>query len=167
MAGIILHSDQEINEHLHCEKVLLVRPRKPSEKNRNVSQRFKVQATNTKLEYSVFVTYSERMPQDFSLGLMLDDYLLLRCNGFHGSTRNKALVGHHAYPHGHLLTMEDVQNGRAKKPSKIIDFTGKYIDLQTAKRFFFQECGILDPEDYFNLSQYSLFEGGDTGGDSE
>lgn len=167
MAGIIIHNDHEIDEHLHCEKIVLSKPKKPSEKNRNISQRFKIQRRDTKQEYSVFITYSSRMPLDFSLGLMLDDYLLLRCNGFHGTTRDRYLAGHHAYPHGHLLTMEDIQNGRSKKPSKIIDFTGKYVDLNTATRFFFQECSILDPNDYFTLMQYSLFDWGDTNGDSE
>ncbi len=157
MDGMICN-DQDIEMHIRCEKILLNKPKKPSEKNRNVSQRFSVKATQTGQEYNVFIAFSSRMPQDFSLGLMYEDFLLFRCNGYHGTTKDRFLVSHHAYPHGHLLTMEDIQNGRGKKPSRIIDLTGKYVDIRTATRFFFQECNIVDSKDFFGLSQLSLFE---------
>ncbi len=158
MSDSIIRSTQEIEDHIHCEKILLNKPKKATEKNRNVTQRFVVQALKNGNDYSVFITWSSRMPQDFSIGLMYEDYLLFRCNGFHGTTRNRFLIAHHAYPHGHLLTMEDIQNGRSKKPTQIIDFTGKYMEVRTATRFFFQECNISDSNDFFNFRQLSLFD---------
>ena len=166
MSDTIIHSDQDIMSLIHCEKIILDQPKRPTTKNRNVSQSFKV-FTNDSQKFDIFITYSGRMPQDFSLGLMYEGYLLLRCNGFHGTTRDRFAAGHHAYPHGHLLTMEDIKNGRAKRPSMILDYTGKYVDIRTATRFFFSECNITDKKDYFNLNQLSLFDGGDTNGNPE
>ncbi len=167
MSELLIQSDADILSLIHCKKLITKRPRQPSEKNRTVTRKFNVYAPDRELEFSVFIAYSSRMPLDFSLGLMTSDFLLLRCNGFHGTTRDGFVRGHHAYPHGHLLTMDDIQNGRAKKPSKILDYTGKYLDLHTATGFFFSECGIIDTEDYFNLNQLSMFDRGEYSGDHE
>lgn len=167
MPNAIIQSNEDILDLIHCKKIIPDQPRRPSEKNRTISQSFKVCSLDGLHEFSVFIAYSGRMPQDFSLGLMYDNHLLLRCNGFHGTTRAGFVNGHHAYPHGHLLTIDDIQNGRSKKPSKILDYTGKYIDIRTATMFFFGECAIMDDKDYFNLNQLSMFDWGDSSGDSE
>lgn len=93
------------------------------------------------------------MPMDFSLGLMLyDSMLLIRYNGFHGTTKAGFYnATHHAHVHAHILTIEDIENSREKDPSHIVDLTGEYLDIRTAKVVFFQKCGILDYEKYFDL----------------
>ena len=166
MPSILIRNDQDISDLIHCEKIIRDQPKRPSEKNRNVTQSFKV-FTLDEREFGVFIACSDRMPQDFSLGLMYGGHLLLRCNGYHGTTRDHFFAGHHAYPHGHLLTIEDIKNGRAKKPSKIIDYTGKYVDIRTATIFFFRECAITDEKDYFGLNQILLFDGSGFYGNSE
>lgn len=150
-------NDADINFLINCPKVFKSAPKRPSSANRNITQTFSVFGKDSNLEFRVFITYSERMPEDFSLGLMYDGMLLLRCNGFHGTTRAGFFsASHHAYPHYHKLTMEDIECGRSRKPSMIHDLTGKYIDLQTAIVFFCDECGIIDYEKYFEVNQLRL-----------
>lgn len=165
--GIVIYNDEDIENLIKCPKTIPEKPKRPAEKNRTITQKFRVCGIENALEFTVFIACSSRMQQDFSIGLMYENYLLFRCNGFHGTTRVGFVTGHHAYPHGHLLTLEDISNGRQTKPSKIIDLTGKYIDQRTATRFFFETCRIVDEEDYFDLRQLSLFERSGSNGDSE
>lgn len=150
-------SDDDINELITCPKVFRYAPPKGSEVNKNISQTFKVYGQSNKLEFSVFITHSIRMIQDFSLGLLFNDMLLYRCNGYHGTTRAGFFsTPHHAYPHAHILSLTDIEKGRSKKPSNICDLSGKYINLQTATMFFCEHCGIMNYENYFDVGQLSF-----------
>jgi hypothetical protein len=144
---------------IKCEKQFISQPKKPIVVNRNEKQKFYLSAPELKAVFEVFFSVSLRMPEDFSLGLMYDNFLLFRCNGFHGTTSKGFFSSeHHAYPHSHILTANDIENGRIKKPSLIADLTGKYIDLDGAKLFFFNQCGIIGYERYFpETRQISLF----------
>lgn len=147
-------SDSDISFLIKCPKIFRSSPRSPSRVNRNVSQSFSVYSRDASFKFDIFITYSELMVQDFSLGLRYQNMLLLRCNGFHGTTRSGFFIAdHHAYPHWHMLSMSDIQKGRSLKPSNIQDMTGKYFDLQTATAFFFEECAIIDYERYFPVNQ--------------
>lgn len=149
--------DKDIDLLIHCPKIFKAAPKNASHINRNVTQSFTVFGQNNNLEFRVFITYSERKPEDFSLGLMYKDMLLFRCNGFHGTTRKGFFSAmHHAYPHSHKLSINDIENNRSRKPSTIQDNTGRYIDLSTAIVFFCDECGIIDYERYFPVSQLRL-----------
>lgn len=152
-----ISSDADIELLIHCPKVFLTKPKKPVITNRNVTQRFSVHEKDSSLEFDIFFSYSEQIPQDFSLGLMCGNMLLFRCNGFHGTTRSGFFSApHHAYPHSHKLSVEDIKNGRSRKPSIIEDLTGKYVSFQTAIVFFCEECGIMDYEKYFPVTQLRL-----------
>lgn len=158
MINNTLTSNSDIDLLISCPKIFQAPPKKPVTVNRNSSQTFDVFSQDCQLKFSVFISLSLRMPQDFSLGLMYDGFLLIRCNGFHGTTRAGFYTAeHHAHPHAHVLTMEDIENGRSKKPSRVKDLTGEYINLDTAKVFFFKRCGILDYDKYFDINQFSLF----------
>lgn len=153
-------TNQDIEYLIQCHKRFKSKPRKPVNVNRNVTQKFSVFGVENGAEFNVFFSYSECFPNDFSLGLMFGNMLLLRCNGFHGTTRSGFFsAAHHAYPHLHKLTLSDIENGRERKPSKIEDLTGKYVDFRTASLFFFEECGIINYETYFpTVSQMKLFD---------
>lgn len=122
-----------------------------------MSQKFSlISIEEPTVEFEVFITYSKRMPEDFSLGLMYKDYLLIRFNGFHGTTRAGFYTSHHhAYPHAHILTIDDIENGRGRKPSSIKDLTGEYINLKTATVSFCEKCGIMDYDRYLDVSELS------------
>jgi hypothetical protein len=159
MATQLLNSDNDIIQRIHCKKTFKSKP-KFATVNQNISSKFEVYSSDYDCNFKVFITYSSKMPQDFSLGLIYDDLLLYRCNGFHGTTQAGYFnVEHHAYPHAHQLTIDDINCGRGKKPSHIINLTGKYIDQRSAAVFFFEECGIINYNDYLkiNLNQLSLF----------
>lgn len=146
----VLLTDDEIQRLIVCPKRFISKPREPQRINKNMQQKFTVQGADTGTEFDVFITWSQMQPQDFSIGLMLGDYLLLRVNGFHGITRaGFHTAAHHAVPHTHTLTMVDIENGRARKPSKITNASGEFVDLITAQTFFFRTCGIIGFEQYF------------------
>lgn len=155
-----IRNDADILRLISCAKNMPTRIKKPAEINRNVTQKFKVVEYISKAEFDVFITFSSRMPMDFSIGLMYNEFLLYRCNGFHGTTISGFYAAeHHAYPHAHILTMEDIENNRSGKPSRHIDLTGKYVDLHTARLYFFEHCGILGYEKFFpRFQQIPLIE---------
>ncbi len=161
MAKDILLSNSEIERLIVCPKEFRNRPRDMAKVNKNYQQRFSVFSHEGNDEFTVFIAYSQFQPQDFSLGLILKDCLLLRVNGFHGTTRAGYFqTEHHAYPHAHTLTCRDIQRGNRSKPSKITDMTGAYVDLETARLYFFRHCGVLGFEKYFPVNhQISMFEG--------
>ena len=152
-SGTIIN-DSDIKELITCSKTFRTAPSKPMRVNKNISTRFSVYGEKDTLEFQMFITHSERMPQDFSLGLMYDNMLLYRCNGFHGTTKAGFYSAkHHAYPHAHMLSVDDIKNARGRDPSTIIDLTGKYVDERTAISFFCEECGIIGYERYFPVNQ--------------
>ena len=151
MTHALFSCDSDILELIGSPKCFKKKPSEPLEKNRCVLQKFEAYGMDAKTIFPVFVSYSVRMPMDFSIGLMLGgDFLLYRCNGFHGTTKAGFYTAeHHAYPHAHTLTLNDVKNGRGRNPSCITDLTGHYIDLPTARSFFFKHCGVLGYEEFF------------------
>lgn len=143
-------TSEEIRHLISCPKVFVSRPRDPQHINKNFQQRFTVRSTETGKEFSVFIAWSQMQPQDFSIGLMLDNYLLFRVNGFHGTTRaSYHQARHHAVAHTHTLTVEDIGNDRSNKPSKITEVDGEYVDIASARSYFFTQCGISGYETYF------------------
>ena len=159
MGDFHLTSDEDIQYLITCEKRFTAPPKRPVYSDRDITQRFEVYSKEIDLKFNVFIAYSARLPQDFSIGLMYNGFLLLRCNGYHGTTRIGYYnnTNHHAYPHAHLLTMRDIESGRGKKPSNIEDMSGNYMNLLTAEAYFFNRCNILDAEKYFDIAQLSLF----------
>ena len=152
--------NEMIAHYIVCPKVFRSKPRDPVEVNRNYSQRFAVTSADGNMEFDVFISWSSRNPQDFSIGLMYQDHLLYRVNGFHGTTRQGFYSAvHHAYPHTHTLTKEDIECSRKAKPSLVADATGEYYDLASARLFFFRHCGIMGFEKYFpDSQQLSVFD---------
>lgn len=164
----LITSNQDILDLISCEKRFLTKPKKPYDVNQSVTQRFSVFSGVDELQFDVFISSSKKMSRDFSLGLMYSDFLLYRLNGFHGTNRlGFYTIDHHAHPHEHMLTMADIENGRAKRPSQHSDLTGEYIDIFTARLYFFKRCAILGFEEFFEGNQQiSLFgeEGSDLDG---
>lgn len=160
MSNGVYLTDEKIGELIACPKEFRGKPRDMVKVNQNYAQRFSVFSTDTDAEFSVFISYSQKMPQDFSIGLMYGDALLFRVNGFHGTTRKGFyLAKHHAAPHTHTLTNEDVVAGRKSAPSKIDETAGEYVDLLTARLYFFKRCGIMGYEKYFpEGEQVSMFD---------
>lgn len=143
-------TDAEIERLISCEKVFVSKPREATQINKNYQQKFVLRNEESGNEFTVFIAWSILQQQDFSVGLMFGDNLLLRVNGFHGTTRaGYHAAPHHAAPHIHMLTAKDINNGRQANPSRIVDASGKYVDLISARLFFFQHCGIIGYEDYF------------------
>lgn len=158
MAGVVL-TDAEIQRLIRCPKVFVNKPREASKVNKNFYQKFSVKEEATGNCFEVFISWSQKMPMDFSLGLMFGDNLLFRANGFHGTTRAGYFqTEHHAYPHTHTLTEADILAGRKAKPSHVEDVSGEYIDLFTARLYFCKYCGILGYEEYFPTSQQLTIE---------
>jgi hypothetical protein len=144
-------TDSDILALIACPKRIPRKPPKPDFINRNLSQRFEVVGTENGLSFDVFAKCSSRRPSDFSNGLMLGKYLLYRCNGFHGTTKSGFyLWEHHAYPHAHILTMEDIKNGRESAPRKMEDLSSEFSSFPEAQFYFMQHCGIINISDYFD-----------------
>lgn len=152
-------TDSTIDDLIACEKQFLkAPPKKPRQLNRNIDWRFSVFSVKGEGEFKIFVAQSARMPEDFSIGLMFDQYLLYRVNGFHGTTiRGFHSAPHHAYPHAHKLTVDDISSGRGRKPSFIEDLRGEYTDLLSALLYFFDKCGIINYRKYFSNGEQLTF----------
>ena len=153
-------TDQEILQLISCKKVFRTKPRDAIKVNRSMLQRFTVVSSSDNKQFDVFISYALERPMDFSLGLMYNEFLLFRANGFHGVTRSGFFTAkHHAYPHTHTLTKADIDRGNSKKPTSPEDVSGEYIDLSTARLYFFKRCGIIGFKEYFETSrQLSLFD---------
>ena len=150
MSEIVL-TNTEISRLIVCTKTFSAKPREVVRVNKNFQQKFYLQEVETGNQFSAFISWSQFQPQDFSIGLMFGEYLLLRVNDFHGTTRaGYHLAPHHAHPHTHTLTVEDIVNGRQTNPSLTTDVTGEYVDLDSARLYFFKCCGIIDYEKYFS-----------------
>jgi len=152
--SINISNDDDIVKLIQCEKVIIKKPPNPKESNRDIKRAFSVMATGESLEFEVFFAENTRLPEDFSIGLMLDKYLLLRCNGFHGTT----LAGfhihkHHAHVHSHTLTYNDIINGREDNPSNINDLSGKYFCFQSAQLYFLKICNVINYQNFFDYSK--------------
>ena len=158
-----LFSNEHINELIVCEKVLKSKPKKPVEKNRNLDQRSDVYGKDNDELFRVFVTQSTQMQQEFSIGLMYENHLLIRVNGFHGTTKAGFYTAeHHKYPHAQILTEEDIKSSRELTPSHIEDLTGKFSNLSYALLYFFERCNIINYQGYFDLpnkNQMSFLDG--------
>lgn len=153
MSNVFL-TDTEIERLITCKKVFVSKPREAVHINKNYQQKFIVRNEESGNEFTVFIAWSILQPQDFSVGLMFGDNLLLRVNGFHGTTRaGYHSATHHAAPHMHTLTSDDISNGRQSKPSQITDTGGKYVDIASARLFFFERCGIIGYEEYFSSNK--------------
>jgi len=156
---MLIRTDLDIISLIACEKQILKKPSPFSEKNRNITQRFSVYSVEKDEEFKVFFSYSSKMPKDFSLGLLYKDYLLFRCNGFHGTTKAGFYNHkHHAYQHSHTLTVVDIEKKCGVYPSNISDMRDKYVDINTAILYFFNRCSIINYEEYFDLNQI-VFDG--------
>jgi hypothetical protein len=160
MGEKLISSDREIHALIACRKEFVGRPSRPAEVNKNIQQRFSVIGSEDSLLFDVFITYSKRIPADFSIGLMCGKHLLLRVNGYHGTTRSGYYnAKHHAVPHVHILTLKDVKAGRISDPSTHEEMIGEYCDLFSARLYFFNRCGILGYEKYFDHDfQISVFD---------
>ena len=156
MGAGIIHSDDEIFKLIECDKIIPKKPPVQKQTNRDLIRKFDVISTDGSSEFEVFFAQNVRLPEDFSVGLIYGKSLLIRYNGFHGTT----IAGfhkyeHHADAHAHTLTFDDVMNGRESHPSKIEDMTGNYYDFESAQLFLLRNCGILNYEEYFDFTKYS------------
>ena len=156
MSEGVIRSDAEIFELIKCDKSILRKPPSQKETNRDLKRKFDVISMNSSLEFEVFFAQNIRLPNDFSIGLMHGKFLLIRYNGFHGTTNaGFHKYGHHAYVHSHMLTLEDILNGRETNPSRLSDMTGSYFDFESAQLFFLKECNVVNYDEYFNFSKYN------------
>ena len=153
MSVVIFQSNEEILRLIECGKKILKKPSNPKASNREEKQKFDVETLDNQIKLDVFFAQNSRLPRDFSLGLMYGKQLLIRYNGFHGTTKaGYHKFGHHEYPHSHTLTIDDILNGRETAPSFVSDMSGKYYDFESAKLFFLQSCGIINYENFFDFS---------------
>lgn len=164
MRSILEMSDSDIQKLIECTKSMNASIPVPRSRNRNFDQRFNVYSEDFG-EFKVFIAQSIPNPSDFSIGLIYGEYLLFRCNGYHGPTRQGIhQYSHHASVHTHTLTADDIYNSRERKPTKIECATGQYVDVRTALRYFCLKCGIISFADFApELAQISLFEGDSSG----
>lgn len=141
----------EIDRLITCQKTFQSPPpRFPDQTTQNITFRFNVFGAENHELFLVFFSRSAKMPGDFSLGLRYGDFLLYRCNGYHGTTRNGFYTApHHAYPHAHILTESDIANARSLKPSSCQNLTGQYVDFPGAVHYFCNKCGIIGYRKYF------------------
>ena len=145
-----IDSDKDITGLIQIEKSIIRAPKKTIDTPSNTLKRYTLKNEENNLEFSFFIAQSVHMPLDFSIGLMYNGYLLYRCNGFHGTTRAGFYSAeHHAYPHAHILSFDDIQRGKGKKPSTIVNLKDKYIDIQSAVVYFCKTCGIINYSKYF------------------
>jgi hypothetical protein len=152
----IIQSDEEILKLIKCAKRIEKKPSQPKISNRDIKTKFKVISIDESLEFEAFFAQNSRLPDDFSLGLILDKDLLVRCNGFHGTTfAGFHQYEHHALVHSHTLTLNDIMNGRNSKPSHIEDLTGKYFNFLSGQLYFLNFCGVINYQDYFDFSKLS------------
>jgi len=156
MGIAIFQSDEEIIQIIKCEKRILKKPSGPKPSNRETKQKFELETVDGAAKFEVFFAQNSRLPRDFSLGLMVEKFMLIRYNGFHGTTRaGYHRFQHHENPHSHTLTVDDILSSRESAPTKIDDMTGNYLDYEGAKLFFLRSCGIINYADYFDFSRYN------------
>ena len=154
-----IYSDADLKALVACEKRIMRKPPQMQLVNRNMSHRFSVVNGDAGITFEVFAKYSERKPADFSIGLMFGSFLLYRCNGFHGATKAGFYAWeHHARPHAHILTMEDITAGRESAPSLGMDLLNSYSNFQEARVCFFRNCGIINYSEFFDdYEQLALY----------
>lgn len=159
MKSFTEQSDSAILHLIECSKRMIASIPSQKIRNRNYERRFSVFSDDND-EFKIFITQSIPNPIDFSIGLLFDEYLLFRCNGFHGPTKSGSYqYEHHAIAHTHTLTAEDILNGRERKPTKIENVTGQYIDVESALRYFLRRCGIINFEDFLPQAMQLSIEG--------
>ena len=154
-------SDQRIAQLIAMEKKIVKRPPKLFvERQGSRHMNFTLSDEGEKLDFSVFVRQNMRLTSNFSIGLMQGEYTLLRCNGFHGTTRSGYYSAeHHAYPHMHILSEADIRGGRTREPSTHEDMSGAYHSFESAIIYFCRKCAIIGYEDYFTAhEQISISE---------
>jgi hypothetical protein len=154
MSTSIIRNDEDIISLIKCEKTILKKPPNPKESNRDIKRTFSVVSADESLEFEIFFAENAKLPEDFSIGLMYNKFLLLRCNGFHGTTNaGFHRFNHHAQVHSHTLTYNDITNGREEKPSKIDDLSGKYFCFQSAQLYFLKICNVNNFQNFFDYSK--------------
>lgn len=151
MSETIISTDAEILELISCPKIITQRPRAPREQRKKIEQRLTLKESDGERTFSVFISFLIFRPSDFSVGLLYQGYNLLRCNGFHGTTiRGFYSAKHHEHAHIHRLTVDDIKNGRMDAPSFEETVDEEYDDLDTARLYFFQRCGIINYGEHFD-----------------
>lgn len=165
---IDLLTDKHIQELISCPKRIEGSvPLKSKLVNGNPQIKFNLVQCDTSqnsARFSAFISSCIKRPEDFSIGLLFlyngENYLLYRCNGFHGTTSSGFYSAeHHRYPHAHRLSEADIIRGNIHKPTTILPLTGTYWDERGAIAYFCETCGIINYKKYFSFEeQMSIFD---------
>ena len=161
-------TNELLEEIIRCPKIICrVEPKKPRIENRNMRRTFYLTSQDGKYNFNVFERQSTEFLEDFSYGLVWtnanehigvnQNLILFRCQGPHDGRRPIGTDVHHSY-HTHVLSSDDIIQKRYRKPSERND-SDKFTTFSQASFYFFQLCGIINIEEYFESeSQMTLYE---------
>lgn len=151
-------TDNEIRGLIESPKKIIDKQFKPIIDGKHSAATAELECLNATGNFQLFIRQHTEFGDNFSIGLNYQNsgkkYLLIRVNG---STTHHKIV-HHRTPHVHLLTEDDIENGRESKPSKI-EYNIPCVSFKEAILYFVKRVNINNHLDYFgNLFELGLFE---------
>ncbi len=144
-------TDIKIAELLACPKVVIDashRVMKIDGAQRRAD--LKLESIDGENKFTVFVRQSTEFPENFTIGLKYDpkdgtdSIILMRCNGPHGPFDGVTINNHHARPHIHVATEDNLKIGaRAERGAQITD---EYTQLSEAVYSFVRRVNFPSDE---------------------
>ena len=162
------YSEEEINQLIHCPKLITDPPRKDLKVDRGSRRNdMRLKAQDDDREFSIFIRVNQDFEENFSVGLVYHpkdergQFCLLRCNGPHGDFVGSPTLPHFLY-HIHKAKPENIEAGeRAERGGEETD---RYASHQQAIRYLLNVADVLNAEEYFPAIQLPLdFERGEPG----
>jgi len=159
--AVTINSTERIEELISSPKSMKNAPQRRTVVHTYYDQRMFVYQLSDDLRFEIFTKVPLRFPQNYSIGLLLGNYNLIRVNGFHGPANSGRFVtDHHRYPHSHVLSMADINNDRSDKPSHFENLEGEFLDFNSALYYFFCRCNIAGFHQHFpDILQVPLGKG--------
>ena len=156
-----VYSQEEIDELIHCQKIIIVPPKKKVHLERgSYRNNMRLNSMDSKLEFIVFMRILEDFEEDFSIGLVYspkderESFCLIRCNGPHGEFIGGPESPHFSY-HIHKARTENIEAG--VRPERGGEVTSAYASYEEALAHFLKVVNISNASEFFHdINQLSL-----------
>lgn len=154
-------TDKFLQEVITCPKRVTKAERKKMVlENRHYKNKLDLLSEDNTYAFKMFMRQSDEFVEDFSVGLIWTNpqefinvsknIIMLRCQGPHDGKQELGFDIHHDF-HIHEITSMDIEQKRFTRPSNRTS-TDKFHSFEQALMFFIEKCGIMNIEDFLELS---------------
>jgi len=155
------YSQEELDELIECPKIIIEPPtRNYKDELRFLRKDFKLTSSDGVHEFKGFIRILKKFRENFTVALryypkdQAESFILLRCNGPHGSHKNITGDSHHKNYHIHKATEESIKRGL--RADAHAESTKAFVTIEDAIHYFIRQVNIINAYDYFEKRNEQL-----------